>query len=92
MSKKSKNRRIKQFQDGKERFIHRLMTRIYTESHSKGCVNLDRIRDVIGQEVHDGVFAPGFFDYLRLAAFCVMTALRPGRWHRSVILGPPVKK
>ena len=90
MSKKSNNHRNKKFQEGKKWFVHCLMTRIHAESHSQGCVNFDRIRDIIGQELHNGVFAPGFFDYLRLAAYCAIIAFRPGRWHRSVIFGPPV--
>ncbi len=90
MSKKSKNRLKKRFQEHKECFIHCLMVRVHMESHDKGGVNFDRIRDIIGQELHDGVFIPGFFDYLRLAAFCVLTAFRPGRWHHHVIFGPPV--
>ncbi len=90
MSKKSNNHRNKKFQEGKKWFVHCLMTRIHAEYHSQGCVNFDRIRDIIGQELHNGVFAPGFFDYLRLAAYCAIIAFRPGRWHRSVIFGPPV--
>lgn len=66
MDKKNINIRQKMFQEGKKLFIHCLMVRIYTETHRHGCVSFDKIRDIIGERIYDGVFAPGFFDYLRL--------------------------
>lgn len=90
MSKKSKNRREKDFQDNKKWHIHCIMVRIHADSHDKGCINFDRIRAILGEELHSGVFYPRFFDYLRLAAYCAVTAFRPGRWHNSVIFGPPI--
>ena len=91
MYKKIINIAMKLFQEGKKLFIHCLMVRIYTETHCHGCVSFDKIRDIIGERIYDGVFAPGFFDYLRLAALFAVTAFRPDKWHRSVILDQPVK-
>ena len=86
MRKKNKTIRQKMFQEGKKLFIHCLMVRIYTESHQQGCVSFEKIRDIIEDRIHDGVFAPSFLDYLRLSALFFITAFRPNKWHRSIIL------
>ena len=75
------------FKTDKQWFIRCLMTRIHTETHNNGCVNFDKISAIIGEDINDGVFSPGFFDYIRLGFSLIWTAFHPCRRHRHIILG-----
>ncbi len=90
MSKKKRNLKKERFKKDKQWFTHCLMARIYTETHSSGCVHFDKISAIFGEEIHDGVFAPVFFDYIRLGFSLIRIAFHPDRWHRHIILGPRV--
>ncbi len=89
MGKKKRELRKKQFKEGMEWLVHSQMTRLLSEMPDQQCINFDSIRSILGDHIQDGVFAPGFFDYLRLGVRLIVTAFQPRKWHHAIFLGRP---